>query len=257
MANELVSPVVNGQYTKTYASQEASKANETTSTGKSEARKAKGDGYDQEMFLQLLVAEMQYQDPLEPTNNSEYLSQLASFTQIEAIQNVQSGMENIEGNSLVGNYVSLNVNGEEITGIVDFVKKDDEKGLMVSVDGNLYEKSKIVSVVDGDFYMSNYVANLFLDALKTLPDDPKEITVRDGEKIANVTSYYNALGNYPRSLDYIKEEQLKKYRDCYNQYTALVQAVEDAAKKAQEEAQTEEQKAEEPKVQETSEETNE
>ena len=228
MANELISPVTNGQYTKTHASQEASKANEAASTGKTEAKKGK-DGPDQEMFLQLLVAQMQYQDPLQPTDNGEYLSQLASFTQIEAIQNVQAGMENIEGNSYVGNYVSLNVNGQEVSGLVDFVKKDDEKGLMLSVDGQLYEKSKIVSIVDGEFYMSKYVASQFTDAVAKVPDKD-EITVRDGEVLANATSYFNAFSTYPRAINFVPEKVLTKYQESREQYEKLVQAVEDSKK---------------------------
>ena len=58
------------------------------------------------MFLKLLVAEMQYQDPLEPTSNTEYVSELASFSQIEAVQSVQSQMSTIEANSLVGSMLS-------------------------------------------------------------------------------------------------------------------------------------------------------
>ena len=42
------------------------------------------------LFLQLLVAEMKYQDPLEPTTNTEYVSELASFTQVEATQNART-----------------------------------------------------------------------------------------------------------------------------------------------------------------------
>ena len=235
MANELVSPVNNGQYTKTYASQQASKANETASTGKTEARQAKGDGYDQEMFLQLLVAEMQYQDPLEPTDNSQYLQQLASFTQIEAIQNVQASMDNIEGNSLVGNYVTLNVNGQEITGLVDFVKKDDEKGLLVNVNGEYYEKSKVTSVVDGDYYLATTIASAFTEAVDKLPKKD-EVTVRDTEKVAEAYKYYNTLSSYPRAVDYIKDETFTKYNEVITQYEMLV-AAQEAADKAKAEAE--------------------
>ncbi|MBQ2472889.1 MAG: hypothetical protein II512_01280 [Lachnospira sp.] len=35
---------------------------------------------DVDGFLQLMVAEMQNQDPLEPTDNSKYMAQLATFT---------------------------------------------------------------------------------------------------------------------------------------------------------------------------------
>lgn len=237
---DLIGGVTNGEYKKTTASQEATKNNDALSTSKT--KDAKSTEYNQDMFLQLLVAEMQYQDPLQPTDNSQYVAQLASFTQIEAIQSVQSGMENIEGNSLVGNYVSLNVNGKEISGIVDFVSKDDEKGLMVSVDGELYEKSKITSVVDGDYYMSKYVAGLFEEAMKKLPSK-ESITVRDQEAVENAMGYFNALSDYPRSQSFIKDwdKLYNNYLESINQYQKLINAVGNADKNSEADSDNKEQ----------------
>ena len=39
-------------------------------------------------FLLLLVTQMKYQDPLEPTSNTEYVAQLAQFTELEYMQNM-------------------------------------------------------------------------------------------------------------------------------------------------------------------------
>ena len=52
----------------------------TTSTTKSDADQA---SLDYDAFLQLLVAQMQNQDPLNPTDATEQLSQLASFSNVE------------------------------------------------------------------------------------------------------------------------------------------------------------------------------
>jgi flagellar basal-body rod modification protein FlgD len=38
---------------------------------------------NEQEFLQLLVAQMQNQDPMNPTDGEQYLSQLASFSQLE------------------------------------------------------------------------------------------------------------------------------------------------------------------------------
>lgn len=43
---------------------------------------------DQQMFLELLVAQLQYQDPLNPTDTGEFLSQNAQFTAMETMQKV-------------------------------------------------------------------------------------------------------------------------------------------------------------------------
>ena len=41
-----------------------------------------------DQFMQLLVAQMKYQDPLEPTSNTEYIQQYATFSELEQMQNM-------------------------------------------------------------------------------------------------------------------------------------------------------------------------
>ena len=43
---------------------------------------------DKDMFLQLLVAQMKYQDPMNPTDSSQFLAQSAQFTALEKMQAV-------------------------------------------------------------------------------------------------------------------------------------------------------------------------
>ncbi|WP_426242322.1 flagellar hook assembly protein FlgD [Nocardioides sp. LHG3406-4] len=45
-------------------------------------------GEDKEMFLKLLVAQMKYQDPMNPTDSSQFLAQSAQFTALEKMQAV-------------------------------------------------------------------------------------------------------------------------------------------------------------------------
>ena len=58
--------IVNGQVQSTYT--------ETDQTKK----KSSGAELGKDAFLQLLTTQLQYQDPLEPTSNTEYVAQLAS-----------------------------------------------------------------------------------------------------------------------------------------------------------------------------------
>src|SRR5689334_3453073 len=53
----------------------------SSSTGKSASA-------DKDMFLQLLVAQMRYQDPMNPTDSSQFLAQSAQFTALEKMQDV-------------------------------------------------------------------------------------------------------------------------------------------------------------------------
>ena len=79
------------------------------------------------MFLKLLTAEMQYQDPLEPTDNSQYVTQLASFTQIETLQTVKSSMESLQANSMVGKVVSLTSDGKTVEDPYNYGNLNDRR----------------------------------------------------------------------------------------------------------------------------------
>ncbi len=45
-------------------------------------------GLGKDAFLQLLVTQMQYQDPLAPTDDTQFIAQLAQFTALEQMTNV-------------------------------------------------------------------------------------------------------------------------------------------------------------------------
>ena len=55
------------------------------------AANKRNDALGKDAFLQLLVTQMKYQDPLDPQDNSEYLSQLAQFSALEQMTNVSKG----------------------------------------------------------------------------------------------------------------------------------------------------------------------
>lgn len=52
------------------------------------ASTTQGASADKDMFLQLLVAQMRYQDPMNPTDSSQFLAQSAQFTALEKMQDV-------------------------------------------------------------------------------------------------------------------------------------------------------------------------
>ena len=46
-------------------------------------------------FLQLLVAQLRYQDPLEPQDNGEFIAEMAQFSSLEQMTNMVTSMDNI------------------------------------------------------------------------------------------------------------------------------------------------------------------
>ena len=96
----------------------------------SNVTKSDNSSLDKEAFLQLLVAQMKYQDPLEPTSNTEYISQLATFSSLEEMQNLNSTMETSQATNLVGKTVIMKVtsaSGETtyVTGPVDYIVREN------------------------------------------------------------------------------------------------------------------------------------
>jgi len=78
----------------------ASGANQNTTTT------APTPTVDKNMFLQLLVAQMKNQDPLNPTDSMQFVQQLAQFQQLEQTVNsgqdiaaIRSDMDQLVGNT--------------------------------------------------------------------------------------------------------------------------------------------------------------
>ncbi|MBP5604849.1 MAG: flagellar hook capping protein [Ruminiclostridium sp.] len=107
----------------------------------------KHDLITMENFYELLVAEMQNQDPLEPTSNTEFISQMASFTALSTQQDAFEAQQQTYANSLIGKTVTLSTgDGESVTGTVDFVTSGSNP--QVSVNGIKYNLSAISQVKD-------------------------------------------------------------------------------------------------------------
>ena len=63
----------------------------TTGTGSTTgvARNAKTDALGRDAFLNLLVTQLQHQNPLEPQADGEFLAQLAQFSSLESLQDIK------------------------------------------------------------------------------------------------------------------------------------------------------------------------
>jgi flagellar basal-body rod modification protein FlgD len=93
---------------------------------------------DKDAFMELLVAQLQNQDPLEPASNEEFIGQLASFSSLEQLENLNGNIMTMvmlnqsnallgqmtEGSALIGQAVSWTdaETGVSGSGVVDSVK---------------------------------------------------------------------------------------------------------------------------------------
>ncbi|WP_165492221.1 flagellar hook assembly protein FlgD [Egibacter rhizosphaerae] len=100
---------------------------------------------DDEAFLQLLVAQMRYQDPMEPADHTQMLQQTAMFTQVEALQKVTESQQQLLGmgqtqmaNDMIGHDVTAEIPGEgTVTGMVEAVRYTDQGPMLRMADGEV------------------------------------------------------------------------------------------------------------------------
>lgn len=107
-------------------------------------------------FLQILVAQMSNQDPMEPTSDTDFIAQLAQFSVLEQMQQMNSGFMTSQAYSLIGKmvYIEEGTNTEAIYGKVDGVlRKDGIDYLMVG--DEIYEVSSVTGVLDENLSLDN------------------------------------------------------------------------------------------------------
>lgn len=110
---------------------------------------------DKEMFLQLLVAQMRYQDPMNPTDSSQFLAQTAQFTALEKMQDVADQTARLfaaqmafGASGLIGREVTWTdqVTGLNSTGVVSGVTFDPD-GPLLDVAGTQVPMLSVLSVL--------------------------------------------------------------------------------------------------------------
>lgn len=95
----------------------------------SSATQSKGNGMgdvDTDEFLKLLLTEMQNQDPLQPMDNSQMLTQMSQIREIgsndrltDTLSNLAAGQELSMASSMIGKTVkALDSNSKDVTGKV-------------------------------------------------------------------------------------------------------------------------------------------
>lgn len=184
-------------------------------------------GMDKDAFLQLLVAQMKYQDPLEPTSNTEYIAQYATFSQVEQIQNMAATMELTRASSMVGKLVEIQTtdssgNSRTVQGIVEFVSYENNKAY-VSVNGQLYSADDVSKVVDDTYQSALDLAVAFTKAVNQLPS-LEYLKLSDKEAVETLQKGFNSMTAYQQS--FIPEEYIKKLQKYVEQMAKLVEAAE-------------------------------
>jgi flagellar basal-body rod modification protein FlgD len=104
-----------------------------------------GSDSDKEMFLNLMVAQLRYQDPMNPTDSGQFLAQNAQFTALEKMQDVAdqtaallSTQISFGAAGMVGKNVTYeNADGTKASGLVGSVTYDATGPMLVVGDKSI------------------------------------------------------------------------------------------------------------------------
>lgn len=132
-----------------------------TGTGTTQDTQAKRNvipELDRDAFLQLLVLQLQNQDPLEPISNEDMLAQLAQFAALEQMNKLNESFDAMSGNIDQLNFISASqllgkqVEGIDLNGIPrqGVVERVGLNGSVVEllVSGQLMSMAGIISIDD-------------------------------------------------------------------------------------------------------------
>ena len=121
-------------------------------------------------FLQLLVTQLQYQDPLSPMDDKEFVAELAQFSSVEQLTEINSGIDKL----------STQGKEQEMLGAVNFI------GKTIEASGNA------VSLTDGDATAVTF----------TLPEDASTCLVNVLDSTGNIVRTVDLGASKAGSVDF-------------------------------------------------------
>jgi len=127
--------------------QEVTTYNRTLNEGKGAGKPA----LDKDDFLKILITQLSHQDPTQPMDDKAFIAQMAQFSSLEQMTNMNEGLAKVanlvarsQAVALLGNEVELESGGQTVSGVVDAVTSGDLPQLLVN--GQYYDYSQVQRV---------------------------------------------------------------------------------------------------------------
>ncbi|MDP4087910.1 MAG: flagellar hook capping FlgD N-terminal domain-containing protein [Bacillota bacterium] len=147
-----------------------------------------GSDMDKNSFLRILSAELTNQDPMNASDSTQYVAQMAQFTSLEQMSNLNTTMTMSSANALIGKAVALNAvddNGIQYAGIVKSVSNNaGSVKLNVQLSDGTSKQFSYNDVTDvlniPDNNMSALNENMLLLTASSLIGKSAEFSAKDG-----------------------------------------------------------------------------
>jgi flagellar basal-body rod modification protein FlgD len=140
-----------------------SEALNALTTNDSKTSKKNGSALGKDDFLKLLITQMQNQDPLSPMQDKDYIAQLATFSSLEQMTNMNTSLNNLlssmstnllQYSELIGkkiSYAELSADGTSHTfkeGVVSSVERSSNGFVIRLSNGKTTSPEYVSSILD-------------------------------------------------------------------------------------------------------------
>lgn len=174
----------------------------TSSTTSSSTSSIAGSDLGKDEFFKLLLTQLQYQDPLNPMENAEFIAQLAQFSTLEKMQSLDSNialmleMDQIgQANRMIGKEIEASIEGSEemIKGTISSAKMVDGK-VILSVGEKNVNLTDIVSISETESSRLAQASNLIkMEVEARIPETGETVSgivdaveMKDGDIVLKV-----------------------------------------------------------------------
>ena len=105
-------------------------------------------------FMKVMIAQLQHQDPLDPSKSDELLTQMSQISQLQSNQAMQTDIEGLTlqqsigaGGNLIGKTVNgLDANGNQLTGVVTSITVQNKVVSLELDSGNSLPLSNVTQI---------------------------------------------------------------------------------------------------------------
>ncbi|MDB5102708.1 MAG: flagellar biosynthesis protein FlgD [Fibrobacteres bacterium] len=176
-------------------------------------------------FLQLLVTQMRYQDPLAPQDNQQFIAQLAQFSSLEGTQNITKSVEDLskklesmvsgQANSAtsISNSSATSLIGKSVRVMASDIVYDPAQTAPIDINVHVDDATSVLTLVDSEGTIVNALPLTKSGELKVSWNGLKmdgtkvpggkyalKVTSRDGTKETGYTFFEDKV----KGLNYTK-----------------------------------------------------
>ncbi|MBP2662589.1 MAG: hypothetical protein H6Q71_537 [Firmicutes bacterium] len=137
----------------------------SSNTDSTATTRKQSDDLGKDDFLKLLITQLQYQDPMNPMEDKDFIAQMAQFTSLEQMKNLNTSMQMTQASSMIGSKVfwTDSATAKEMSGVVSSVRVVSGEPKLVI--GNTSIELSKVTAVEAPTQTTNHASTRVAEAL--------------------------------------------------------------------------------------------